>query len=135
MNAIRLTTAVLLAGLVLTPAAYAADAADDAAARRPAVHRPSIERMAIGNALTAELATQTGRPATEIQALLQEQGPRAAAETLGLERDAMREALRRAREQVIAKALQAQMISAEQAATLRQMPDTPRRRDRAPRDE
>ena len=74
--------------------------------------------MVFGNALAAELAKQTGRTADEVRELFADGGPREAAETLGLDRDAMKAAMEQARQAVIAQALAAQMITAEQAQTL-----------------
>lgn len=126
MKAIKLTTAALLAGIALTTAAvHAADAATEEDARPERGHHmraPSLERMAIGNAMAAELATRTGRSADEIGAMLKNDGPRKTAETLGLDRDAMKEAMRNAREKVITQAAQAQLITAEQAQTLKDAP-------------
>ena len=127
MKAFKLTTAALLAGIALTAAAvHAADAPDlDAPPERGQHMRmQSLERMAIGNALAAELATRTGRSAEEISAMLKDEGPRKTAETLGLDRDAMKDAMRSAREKVITQAAQAQLITAEQAQTLKDAPMT-----------
>lgn len=125
MKAIKLTTAALLAGIALTTAAVhaAGPAGDDTRPERGQHMRgPSLERMAIGNALSAELATRTGRSAEEIGAMLKNDGPRKTAETLDLDRDAMKAAMRSAREKVITQAAQAQLITAEQAQTLKQAP-------------
>lgn len=127
MKAFKLTTAALLAGIALTAgAAHAADAADADAPPERGQHMrmQSLERMAIGNALAAELATRTGRSADEISAMLKDDGPRKTAETLGLDRDAMKEAMRSARDKVITQAAQAQLITAEQAQTLKDAPMT-----------
>lgn len=122
----RLTAAALIAALSLgTAAVYAGNSTDDAARHdRPRGermfhrHAASIERVAIGNALSAELATRTGKPAAEIGAMLKDQGPRETAEALGLDRDAMRAAMQAAHQSVLDKAVAAQLITAEQAAGL-----------------
>jgi hypothetical protein len=120
MNPIKLATAAVLASLALGGAAYASPTSADSGhdKRTYRAHGPSLERMAVGNALVAELATRTGRSADEVRSLLKDGGPRKAAETLGLEREQMKEAMRSARLTVIAQAQAAQMITAEQAQTL-----------------
>lgn len=124
----RLTLAALIAGLSLSAAAvYAAPSADADAVTGPdgrrgerMFHRDrgSIERAAIGNALSTELATRTGKPAAEINAMLKEQGPRETGEALGLDRDTMKAAMQAAHQSVLDKAVAAQLITAEQAAEL-----------------
>ncbi|SFF64788.1 hypothetical protein SAMN04488120_1172 [Fontimonas thermophila] len=125
MKAIKSLTAALLAGLTLTAAAtYARDIPENDGHpeyERP-MRMPTLERMAIGNALAAELAARSGRPAAEIETLLREQGLRKTAETLGFDRDTMKQALRSAREKVIDQAVQAQLITAAQAQTLKEAP-------------
>jgi hypothetical protein len=120
MNPIKLATAAVLASLALGGAAYANPTSADSGheKRMHRAHGPSLERMAFGNALVAELATRTGRPVEEIRTLFKDGGPRKAAETLGLEREQMKEAMRSARLTVIAQAQAAQMITAEQAQAL-----------------
>jgi hypothetical protein len=120
MNSIKLATAAVLASLAFGGTAYANPASADGGhdKRTHRAHGPSLERMAFGNAMVAELATRTGRPAEEIRTLFKDGGPRKAAETLGLEREQMKEAMRSARLTVIAQAQAAQMITAEQAQTL-----------------
>lgn len=116
MKPIKLATAALLASLALAGTVHASDAHANRDGKR--LHGPSLERMAFGNAMVSELATRTGRPAEEIRALFKEGGPRKAAETLGLEREQMKEVMIRARLSVIARAQAAQMITAEQARAL-----------------
>jgi Spy/CpxP family protein refolding chaperone len=124
MNTRKMMTA-LIAGLALSTAAvYAAGDEPGTSPDRP--HREhmrhgarlSIERVAIGNALSAELSTRTGKPATEISAMLKEQGPRETAEALGIDRDTMKAAMQTAHQSVIDKAVAAQLITAEQAVAL-----------------
>lgn len=128
----RLALAAAIAGLSLgTATLYAAPGAGDSgdagdAGKHHHPHgehgfhrgRPSIERVAIGNALSTELATRTGRPAAEIQAMLKEQGPRETGEALGIDRDTMKAAMQAAHQSVLDKAVAAQLITPEQAANL-----------------
>ncbi len=124
MKSFKLAAATLLTSLALgATAVHAGDSgvagADDHQGKRMhRMHGPSLERMVFGNALAAELASRTGRSANEIRAMFAEGGPRKAAETLGLEREAMKEAMKAARLSVIAQAQAAQMITAEQAQVL-----------------
>lgn len=125
MKSLKIATAALLTSLALgATAVHANDAAAPAKAEKSEkrmhhrMHGPSLDRMAFGNALTAELATRTGRSVDEVRALFKEGGPRKAAETLGLDRDAMREAMQQSRLSVIAQAQAAQLITAEQAQAL-----------------
>jgi hypothetical protein len=119
MKSIKLATAALLAGLAFGGTAYAAETPSGHDGRHhKRMHGPSLERMAFGNAMVAELATRTGRPAEEIRALFKDGGPRQAAETLGLDREQMRAAMTSARQSVIAQAQAAQLITAEQAQIL-----------------
>ncbi|MDP9142171.1 MAG: hypothetical protein M3O62_15460 [Pseudomonadota bacterium] len=126
MTNTRLTVAALIAGLTLSTAAvYAGSTTTDAGKHdRPRGehmrHGPrlSVERVAIGNALSTELSTRTGKPATEISAMLKEQGPRETAEALGIDRDTMKAAMQTAHQSVIDKAVAAQLITAEQAVAL-----------------
>lgn len=118
----------LLSGAVFAvgaaSAASAADALQSTArgehARR--IHHPSLGRIIFGNALVKELSMRTGRPAVEIETMLRENGPRETAETLGLDRDAMKESMQSAHKKAIAQAQQAQLITAEQAQALLEAP-------------
>ena len=136
MKSFKLAAAAMLTSLALgATAAHAGDAAaEDRDVKRAKhmhrMHGPSLERMAFGNALAAELATRTGRTADEIRAIFKNGGPHKAAETLGLEREAMRDATKRARLAVIAQAQAAQMITAEQAQVLSEA--KPRHRRKGP---
>ncbi len=121
----RMTIATLIAGLSLaTAAAYAAT--DDTAAKpdRPRHehmmrgHHASMERIAVGNVLSADLATRTGKSQAEVSAMLKDKGPRETAEALGLDRDTMHAAMKSAHQTVIDKAVAAQLITAEQATGL-----------------
>ncbi|WP_281784680.1 hypothetical protein [Sinimarinibacterium flocculans] len=119
MKPIKLVVAAVLTSVALgTTAVHAADTEGRDGRRMQRMHGPSLERMVFGNALAAELAKQTGRTADEVRELFADGGPREAAETLGLDRDAMKAAMEQARQAVIAQALAAQMITAEQAQTL-----------------
>lgn len=124
MPSLKLVAAAALTSLALgATTLHAGDAGTEArddrhGQRSHRMHGPSLERMAFGNALAAELATRTGRSADEIRTLFADGGPRQAAETLGLDREAMKDAMKSARLAVIAQAQAAQMITAEQAQTL-----------------
>ncbi|MES0872959.1 hypothetical protein [Sinimarinibacterium thermocellulolyticum] len=123
MTSLKLAAAAALTCLALGAGAVYAGDGDNAGhdgKRMHRMHGPSLERMAFGNALAAELANRTGRSAEEIRALFEDGGPRKAAETLGLDRETMKEAMMAARLTLIAKAQAAQMITAEQAQTLRE---------------
>ncbi len=128
MTSIKRTTAALLASLAIGGAVYAAPPAAPPAAdgerphdqRMHRMHGPSLERMAFGNAMVGELTARTGRSAEEIRALFKDGGPRKAAETLGLDREQLKQAMRSARLSVIAQAQAAQLITDEQAQTLRE---------------
>jgi hypothetical protein len=139
MKSFKLAAATLLTSLALgATAVHAGDATTEGhdghqGKRMHRMHGPSLERMAFGNALAAELANRTGRSADEIRALFAEGGPRKAAETLGLEREVMGEAMKAARLSVIAQAQAAQMITAEQAQALSEA--KPRRGHKGPRPE
>ncbi|MEQ1439822.1 hypothetical protein AAG565_10680 [Fontimonas sp. SYSU GA230001] len=115
--------AVLYVGTVHAADAPPAGSADERALR---MHQPSLGRMIVGNALVKELAERSGRPPAEIEALLKDDGPRAAAQTLGLDRAAMQAAMQAAHKHAILQAQQAQLISAEQARILLESPP-PRR--------
>ena len=121
MKSFKLAAAAMLTSLALgATAVHAGDAGSETrdGKRMHRMHGPSLERMAFGNALAAELATRTGRSTDEIRTMFAEGGPRKAAETLGLEREAMKDAMKSARLSVIAQAQAAQMITAEQAQVL-----------------
>ncbi len=122
----RLLRPLLLAAL-LTGIAGTAVAGAGKDGRRPHDRPASLEMLAVQNQMLSELSTQTGRSTTEIAALFDEEGPRGAAETLGLDRDAMRQTMISARETVIAKAQTAGLITAEQAQTLKDTPPPLRR--------
>lgn len=121
MKSFKLATAAVLTSLALGAAAvHAGDTAIEGrdGKRMHRMHGPSLERMAFGNALAAELAKRSGRSADEIRAMFEDGGPRKAAETLALDREAMKAAMKAARLSVIAQAQAAQMITAEQAQAL-----------------
>ena len=83
-------------------------------------HHASMERIAVGNVLSADLATRTGKSQDEISAMLKDKGPRETAEALGLDRETMHAAMKNAHQTVIDRAVAAQLITAEQATGLAQ---------------
>jgi hypothetical protein len=133
---IRTLTVASLIAVSALGTVYAADrpASDGAPAQRgdrgerrgPPV---SLERFAMENAIAERLAQQTGRSTSEIAALLAKQRPREVAHTLGVDDATMKSLCDAARQSVIAKAQDAQLITADQAAKLKSEP-FPRHRHR-----
>lgn len=115
----RFIPVLLLSGLALAGTAVAGDAARHGHGRGGHDGRPpSVERLAMQNLLAASLAQSTGHDAGEISALLAESRPPKVAEQLGIDVDAMREAMKAARATLIERSLAAGLITAEQATTL-----------------
>ncbi|MFA5940387.1 MAG: hypothetical protein WC809_13605 [Sinimarinibacterium sp.] len=86
----------------------------------------SLERVALRNLVVKQLAQRSGQSEAKIGELLQSQPPHAVAETLGLDRAAMKDIFTNARTTLIDDAVQAQMITAAQADELKSAPP-PRR--------
>lgn len=104
--------------------------ADDA----PVHHRErpySLERVAMRNLVVKQLAQRTGQSEAKIGELLQSQPPHAVAETLGLDRAAVKDIFANARTTLIDEAVQARMITTAQADELKSAPPPDRfRHDR-----
>lgn len=100
--------------------APAGEAGDAGRHHRGPAH--SVERVAMRNLIVKQLAARTGRSEAEIGELMQSQRPHEVAETLGIERDAMKEIFTSARTTLIDEAVQAQMITAAQADELKSAP-------------
>lgn len=126
MTHFKLIIALLLASLILPAGAADYDTPDRRGRSgwsepdRPERHRhgPSVERVAMNQLLAQELAQRSGRPASEISAMLKVAPPLEVAEELGLERKTMREAFTAARSTLITRMQQAQLITAEEAKQL-----------------
>jgi hypothetical protein len=116
----------LAAVLLLTSTASVAIAArpTDAETRGdgPRTPPPSMEHFAMGNILAELLSQQTGRPAAEIAALIETTPPPQVAEQLGLDPDAVKTLFGTARSTLIQRAVDAGLISSEQAEKLRTAP-------------
>lgn len=111
---------LLLSTVTVGFAAPAPNPGDDSRERRP--HPPmSVERLAMENIMVEKLSQQTGRPATEIAALMNRPPPEVAKE-LGLDDAAMRSNFDSARLTLIQRATEAQLITAAQAEQLRNAP-------------
>lgn len=107
-----------------TPPASKGGAGDASAYHRD---RPySLERVALRNLVVKQLSQRSGQSEAKIGELLQSQPPHAVAETLGLDRAAMKDIFTAARTTLIDEAVQAQMITSAQADELKSAPP-PRR--------
>lgn len=125
----RLIPLLLLSGLTLAGTANAGDDSRHGHGRGDRdAHPASVERLAMQNLLAASLAQSTGRDAAEIGTLLAKSRPPEVAEQLGIDRDAMREAMKTARTTLIERYLAAGLITAEQAETLKAASPPPGRR-------
>jgi len=83
-----------------------------------AARAASVERLAMQNILAEKLAQSTGRDVNEIRALFAQARPGKATEELGLDRQAMGEAMKAARSTYIERSLAAGLITPEQAQEL-----------------
>lgn len=79
----------------------------------------SVEFAAMHNIMAELLSAKTGKTAAEIQALFEQGGPHEAFETLGLDEDEVRPLFKAARQQLIARAEKAGLITGAQADKLR----------------
>lgn len=124
---------LLAAGLLAMAAggAFAADKAprtDADGARHEQMHKrhhrfgPSVEHAAMHNIMAGLIASKTGRSEAEVRKLFEDNGPREAIDKLGLSRDDLRALREQAHEQLVKKAAEAGLITAEQAARIRAMP-------------
>lgn len=133
MSIRTLATASLLALSALCAAGAATNPPSDEPPQQGGLrgerHGPpvSLDRFAMENALAERLGQQTGRPVAEIAAMLGRQPPPEVARTLGVDEATMKSLFEAARQSVIAKAQEAQLITAAQAEQLKSAPPPGRR--------
>lgn len=85
----------------------------------------NLDRVAMNNLIIAALTQRTGRSADELTRIIGDRPPHEAAEQLGIDRQTMKAICDQARSTLLDKAVQAQMITSEQAATLKSLPPPP----------
>lgn len=82
----------------------------------------SLERFAMENAMVEKLSQQSGKSPADVQALLDKQPPPEVAKSLGIDEATAKTLLDSARQSVIQKAADAQLITAAQAEQLKAAP-------------
>ena len=87
--------------------------------RHKVMGHASVEFAAMHNIMAELLSAKTGKTQSEIAALLDEGGPHAVAEKLGLKREEMQSLFKEARGTLITRAESAHLITAQQAEKLR----------------
>ncbi|NGY03526.1 hypothetical protein [Solimonas terrae] len=118
-----LALAALCVGIVISSAAFAGmPQPPQGTTRHMQGPPPNLDRMAMTNLIITALELRTGRSADEIKRIIGDRPPHEAADELGIDRETMKAICDQARSTLLDRAVQAQMITTEQAATLKSIP-------------